>query len=193
MFTPRTRSGDLVGYARVSTADQSLDLQVDALTKAGCVRIFTDVASGSRSDRPELANALDHLRPGDTLCVWKVDRLGRSTTHLVSLMNDLNNAGFGFRSITENLDTTSPMGEFIYTVFAALAQLERSMIQERTRAGLAAARERGAQPGRKPSLSHAQVEACQTFHASGKYSVSELAQEFKVSRATVYRALGPVA
>jgi DNA invertase Pin-like site-specific DNA recombinase len=184
--------GDLIGYARISTDEQSLDLQINALREAGCVKVFTDVASGAKTDRPGLAAALEYMRPGDVLTCWKLDRVGRSTSHLVGLMSELKEQGFGFRSLTEAIDTTTAMGEFIYTLFSALAQLERSMIQERTRAGLAAARERGAKPGRKASLSADQIEAVRTLHSSGK-TISELAIMFSTSRATVYRALSPVA
>jgi len=181
--------GALVGYARVSTSEQTLDLQVDALTAAGCVKVFTDVASGAKTDRPGLAAALEYMRPGDVLTCWKLDRVGRSTQHLVGLMSDLKNQNRGFRSLTEQIDTTSAMGEFVFSLFAALAQLERSMIQERTRAGLAAARERGAKPGRKPSLNSDQVAVVRQMHATGAHTVAAIAAVVGVSRATVYRAL----
>jgi DNA invertase Pin-like site-specific DNA recombinase len=189
MSSMKARTGDLIGYARVSTWDQNLDLQVDALTQAGCVRIFTDKASGTRTDRPQLAAALDYARPGDTVLVWRLDRLGRSLKHLIETVSRLEAAGIGFKSVHESIDTTTSTGKLVFHIFAALAEFERDLIVDRTKAGLAAARERGSRPGRKPSLSHAQIEACQGFHASGKHSVSELAEMFSVSRATIYRLL----
>ncbi len=147
-----TASGTLVGYARVSTADQNLDLQVDALDRAGCVRAFTDTASGSLAERPQLDAALDYLRRGDTLVVWRLDRLGRSLRHLVETVTALQERGVGFRSIQESIDTTTSGGRLVFHVFCALAEFERDLIRERTHAGLAAARARGRLGGRKPAL-----------------------------------------
>lgn len=188
MNSSATSTPTLVGYARVSTGDQSLQLQVDALEKAGCVKVFTDVASGARSDRPGLEAAVEYMRPGDLLCCWKLDRVARSTAHLVVLMEEFKKKGYGFKSLTEQLDTSTAMGEFFFTVIGAIAQLERSLIQERTRAGLAAARERGSKPGRKPSLSADQVAVVRQLHADGK-EVKALAAMFSVSRPTIYRVL----
>ena len=143
--------GHLLGYARVSTADQQPQLQVDALEHAGCYRVFTETASGARSDRPVLEQLLDQLRPGDTLVVWKLDRLGRSLRHLVDTVTGLADRGIGFRSLQEAIDTTTPGGKLVFHVFAALAEFERDLIRERTSAGLAAARARGRHGGR-PSV-----------------------------------------
>tara|TARA_B100000949_G_scaffold231623_1_gene244147 strand:+ start:145 stop:927 length:783 start_codon:yes stop_codon:yes gene_type:complete len=133
----------LIGYARVSTADQKLSLQLDALNTAGCDRIFDDHASGAKADRPGLTEALAYLRPGDTLVVWKLDRLGRSMSHLIEKVGELAARGIGFRSLTENIDTTTSGGMLVFNIFGSLAQFERDLIRERTHAGLKAARERG--------------------------------------------------
>ena len=143
--------GHLLGYARVSTTDQQPQLQVDALQRAGCYRVFTETASGARADRPVLEQLLDQLRPGDTLVVWKLDRLGRSLRHLVDTVTGLAERGIGFRSLQEAIDTTTPGGKLVFHVFAALAEFERDLIRERTAAGLAAARARGRHGGR-PSV-----------------------------------------
>src|SRR3954463_390238 len=140
---------ELVGYARVSTLDQTPALQLDALSAAGCTKIFDDHASGARSDRPGLQRALDYAREGDVLVVWKLDRLGRSLAHLLEIVTTLEKRGVGFRSITEAIDTTTPGGRLVFHLFAALGQFERDLIQERTRAGLAAAAARGRPSGRK--------------------------------------------
>ena len=142
--------GHLLGYARVSTTDQQPQLQVDALERAGCYRVFTETASGARVDRSVLEQLLDQLRPGDTLVVWKLDRLGRSLRHLVDTVTGLAERGIGFCSLQEAIDTTTPGGELVFHVFAALAEFERDLIRERTAAGLAAARARG--PPRRPTL-----------------------------------------
>src|SRR5262245_59819689 len=138
----------LIGYARISTQDQTLNLQTDALKKAGCSQIFTDTASGVDSERPGLVKTISYLRPGDTLVVWRLDRLGRSLKHLIETIGDLQERGIGFRSIQENIDTTTSGGKLIFHVFGALAEFERDIIRERTKAGLAAARARGKQGGR---------------------------------------------
>jgi DNA invertase Pin-like site-specific DNA recombinase len=147
--------GHLLGYARVSTTDQQPQLQVDALQRAGCYRVFVETASGARSDRPALAQLLDQLRPGDTLVVWKLDRLGRSLRHLVDTITGLADRGIGLRSLQEAIDTTTPGGKLVFHVFAALAEFERDLIRERTTAGLVAARDRGGDrrgPGRESRL-----------------------------------------
>src|SRR6187397_2709116 len=136
-----------ISYARVSTEDQTLALQQDALQQAGCERIFTDTASGSRVDRPGLEEAIEYVRPGDTLVVWKLDRLGRSLPHLIDTIRQLQERGVGFKSLTEQIDTTTSGGKLIFHVFAALAEFERDVIRERTHAGLAAARARGRRGG----------------------------------------------
>jgi DNA invertase Pin-like site-specific DNA recombinase len=178
-----------IGYARISTVDQSLDLQIEALKASGCAKIFTDVASGARDDRPGLSDALEYMRAKDVLVTWKLDRVGRSTAHLVALINDLRRREIGFASLTEAMDTTTPAGELLFTVVAALAQFERSLIVERTRAGLEAARARGSKPGRKPSLSADQVQVVRQMNSSGQHTVAAIAGVVGVSRATVYRTL----
>src|SRR5256884_9466727 len=138
----------LIGYARVSTQDQNLHLQKDALTKAGCEKIFTDTISGSTQERKGLDEALSFLRSGDTLVVWKLDRLGRTMKHLIDTVTQLKDKGIGFKSLTENIDTTTPGGKLIFHVFGSLAEFERDLIRERTQAGLLAARARGRNGGR---------------------------------------------
>ena len=186
-------SSNRVGYARVSTGAQDLALQIDALEKVGCCKIFTDQVSGAKTSRPGLDAALEYLRPGDTLVCWKLDRVGRSTSHLIGLIGDLRDREVGFASLTEAIDTTTAAGELMFTLMAALAQFERSLIQERTRAGLEAARSRGAKPGRKPSLSMDQVAVVRSMYSAGDHSVSTIAAVVGVSRATVYRALAGAA
>ena len=179
--------GDMIGYARVSTWEQTTEPQIDALTKAGCVRVFTENASGMRADRPELAKALDYVRPGDTLVVWRLDRLGRSLKHLIETVNGLDARGVGFRSLHENVDTTTSTGRLVFHIFGALAEFERDLIVDRTKAGLAAARERGSKPGRKAALTPDQVAAVRNMRET--FNVSQIAEIVGVSRATVYRAL----
>ena len=141
----------LIGYARVSTHDQTLALQQDALTKAGCNKIFTDKASGAKTERKGLDEALNYVRKGDTLVVWRLDRLGRSLPHLITTMTALEERGIGFKSLTENIDTTTSGGKLIFHIFGALAEFERNLIRERTQAGLTAARARGKKAaGQKP-------------------------------------------
>ena len=151
------KTGRLAGYARVSTGDQDLGLQIDALQKAGCIDdlIFTDKVSGARTARPGLDACLEELKSGDTLVVWRLDRLGRSMSHLVALVTELLDKNIGFRSLQDGaIDTTTASGELMFNIFSSLAQFERRLIQERTKAGLAAARSRGKQGGRKPILSN---------------------------------------
>lgn len=184
-------NGSLIGYARVSTWDQTTDMQMDALQGAGCSRIFEETASGTKTDRPQLAAALDYARSGDTLVVWRLDRLGRSLKHLIDTVTLMEQQGVGFRSLHENVDTTSSTGKLVFHIFAALAEFERDLIVDRTKAGLAAARDRGAKPGRRPSLTEDQVEVVCRMHAEGRHTVAAIAQVVGVSRATVYRALSP--
>ncbi len=180
--------GDLLGYARVSTADQDLALQTDALTRAGCVRTFTDVASGTLTARPELDRLLDHLREGDTLVVWRLDRLGRSLRHLLELVEQLGQRGVGFRSLTESIDTTTPGGRLVFSIFGALAEFERALIVERTHAGLAAARARGRVGGRPRALTPEKRTAAEQLRAGGA-SPSAIAAALGVSERTVRRFL----
>jgi DNA invertase Pin-like site-specific DNA recombinase len=180
----------LVGYARVSTEDQNLDLQRDALTKAGCERVFEDTASGARDDRPGLAAALSNCRAGDVLCVYKLDRLGRSTRGLLDLVAELREREIGFRSLSDSIDTTTPMGRFFFTIMAGLAEMERDLIRERTNAGLASARARGRKGGRKPKLTTQQICHARKLLADPETTIKDVAASLKVNRATIYRALG---
>ena len=157
----------LIGYARVSTQDQNLELQIDALTKASCHRLFDDKVSGSRAERPGLAKALDLLREGDTLVVWKLDRLGRSVKNLVDLVGQLHQQGVQFKSLTDAIDTGTPSGRFFFHVMASLAEMERELIVERTRAGLAVARQLGRKGGRKPKMTDSKIESARKLLASG--------------------------
>jgi DNA invertase Pin-like site-specific DNA recombinase len=178
----------LIGYARVSTVDQDLALQRDALRQAGCERIFEEAASGAKENRPELAKALDHMRKGDTLVVWKLDRLARSMKQLIETVAQLEAAGVKFRSITENLGTDSAGGRFVFHVFGALAEFERSLIRERTNAGLKAARARGRKGGRPKSMTAEDVRAAETL-LNGNVGPTAVAKRMGVSRATLYRHL----
>lgn len=180
----------LVGYARVSTTDQDPALQIDALTGAGCQRIFTDRVSGSLAQRAELTRAFEHLQPGNVLVVWRLDRLGRSLRHLIDLVAALEVREVGFRSLQENIDTTTPGGKLVFHVFGALAEFERDLIQERTMAGLIAARARGRKGGRPPKMTPAKVRLAQELYAAKNMTVSEIAQTLGVSRASIYRHLG---
>ena len=179
---------DLVGYARVSTSDQTLDPQHDALLAAGCYRVFADVASGALAARPELDRALDHLRTGDVLVVWRLDRLGRSLRHLIDVVTALDARGIGFRSLTEHIDTTTAGGRLVFHLFGALAEFERDLIRDRTLAGLAAAKSRGRTGGRPPVMTPTKLAAAQQMHASGQHSIAATAA-LDVSRTSVYRHL----
>jgi DNA invertase Pin-like site-specific DNA recombinase len=181
----------LIGYARVSTLDQTVSLQQDALQQAGCERIFTDTASGARADRPGLEEAIEYVRPGDTLVVWKLDRLGRSLPHLIESIKRLQERGIGFKSLTEQIDTTSG-GKLIFHVFAALAEFERDVIRERTQAGLTAARARGRRGGhpRVAGLNDAKkVALAQRLYEDRSNSIDDICRTLRVSRATLYRYL----
>jgi DNA invertase Pin-like site-specific DNA recombinase len=180
----------LIGYARVSTLDQTLALQQDALTEAGCERIFTDTASGARTDRPGLADALWHLRRGDTLVVWRLDRLGRSLEHLIETIRRLEQQGIHFKSLQEQIDTTTSGGKLVFHVFGALAEFERDLIRERTHAGLQAARARGRLFGRPKALSPRKSEQLRTLAKDKRTTVAEICQTLGISRATYYRYVG---
>ena len=175
------------GYARVSTGDQTTDLQQDALEKAGCNRIFTDVASGAKAHRPEFDHMLDLLREGDTVVVWKLDRLGRSLQNLVELINDFDERGVQFRSLTESIDTSTPGGTLVFNIFGSLAQFESDLIRERTRAGLVAARARGRSGGRRPKLTPQQIKEIKRLMTDPTIPVSTIAKRYKVSRTTIYK------
>jgi DNA invertase Pin-like site-specific DNA recombinase len=177
----------LVGYARISTTDQNLDLQKDALLAAECERIFTDTASGAKTQRPGLTEALQHCRPGDTLVVWKLDRLGRSLPHLVETVRDLVARGVGFRSLRENLDTTTSGGKLIFHIFASLAEFERDIIRERTHAGLSAARARGRKGGRPKGVDEKKRKAALALKKDLGRTVKEICAIVGISRNTYYK------
>lgn len=176
-----------IGYGRVSTLDQNLSLQQDALTKAGCDRIFTDTLSGVKAERPGLAEALSHLRKGDTLVVWKLDRLGRSLKQLIEAALDLQARGIGLKSLQEQIDSTTPGGKLVFHMFGALAEFERDLIKERTQAGLSAARARGRVGGRKPVLTGRKAETALALYRSKTVPVSEICATLGVSRMSLYR------
>lgn len=176
----------LIGYARVSTQDQNLELQLDALTKAGCQKVFEDMLSGTRADRPGLSKALEMLREGDTLVVWKLDRLGRSVKQLVELVSDLHKQNIQFKSLTDSIDTGTPSGRFFFHVMASLAEMERDLIVERTRAGLAVARQLGRKGGRKPKMTDSKLESAKKLLASG-VPPKDVAKNLGVSVPTLYR------
>lgn len=176
----------LIGYARVSTQDQNLELQLDALTKAGCQKVFEDTISGSRADRPGLGKALDMLREGDTLVVWKLDRLGRSVKQLVELVSALHKQNVQFKSLTDSIDTVTPSGRFFFHVMASLAEMERDLIVERTRAGLDVAKRLGRKGGRKPKMTDSKIESAKKLLASG-VPPKDVAKNLGVSVPTLYR------
>lgn len=180
---------ELLGYARVSTADQAPQLQLDALHDAGCARIWTDQATGTRADRPELAKALDHMRAGDTLVVWRLDRLARSLSDLIALTKHLDEHSVELRSLREKIDTATPGGRLIFHVFGALAEFEAELIRERTNAGLAAARVRGRRGGRKAVMTATKTAAARQMYDAREHTVDEIAVALGVSRASIYRAL----
>ncbi|MDX2335136.1 MULTISPECIES: recombinase family protein [Brevundimonas] len=179
----------LLGYARVSTPDQKLDLQIDALEKAGCERVFSEAASGVRSERTALRDALSHARSGDVFIVWKLDRLGRTVGQLVEFVRNLRERGVEFRSLTDGIDTTTPAGRFFFHMMAALAEMERDLIRERTMAGLAAARARGKQGGRRPILSERQLKQAKLLLGHPDQTMEGVASSLGVSRSTLYRAI----
>ena len=179
-----------MGYSRVSTAGQDIALQDDALSAAGCWKVWTDVASGARTDRPQLALVLEALQPGNTLVVWRLDRLGRSLPHLIETVRELEGRGVGFRSLTESIDTTTPGGRLIFHIFGSLAQFERELVKERTMAGRAAARARGRTGGRPTVMTTTKVRAAQRMISAGT-PLTEVASVLGVGRATLYRHLQP--
>ncbi len=179
----------LIGYARVSTGDQNHDLQHDALRAAGCGRIWTETASGARTDRPQLTALLDAARAGDTLVVWRLDRLGRSLQHLIKVAEDLKQREIALRSLTEGIDTTTTAGRFVYSLLGALAQMEREVLVERTQAGLAAAAARGRKGGRPRALDDGKVRAAQAMLAAGTLSGAEIAKQLGIAPSTLYRTI----
>lgn len=178
-----------IGYARVSTLEQNPDLQHDALKTAGCEHIYTDHISGAKADRPALKEALEYARKGDCIVVWRLDRLGRSLKHLIEVIEDLENRKIGFSSLQEGINTTTSGGKLIFHIFGALAEFERNLIRERTHAGLAAARARGRQGGRKPKLKPAQVKTLRKMYDSRKHAINEICQLMGISRPTLYQYL----
>ncbi|MDD2358663.1 MAG: recombinase family protein [Thiovulaceae bacterium] len=176
----------LIGYARVSTTDQNLSLQKEALQKAGCERIYEDTISGTRADRPGLAKVLEMLRSGDTLVVWKLDRLGRSVKNLITLVTELHSNGIHFKSLTDSIDTGTPSGRFFFHVMASLAEMERELIIERTRAGLEVARALGRKGGRKRSMTDSKIISAKRLLKSG-VPPRDVAKDLGVSLATLYR------
>lgn len=181
-----------IGYARVSTREQNLHLQLDALEKADCKKIYQEVISGAKAERPILEQLLENLREGDILVIWKLDRLGRSLRHLVELTNQLMQKNVGLISLSDPIDTTTPQGRLSFNLFAALAEFERDIIRERTRAGLESARARGRKGGRPKGLSpEGEAIACaaETLYLEGKLGVNEIAERLRISKATLYKYL----
>lgn len=191
----REAKSNVVGYARVSSGQQDPSLQIDALESVGCAKVFVDHASGGSSERPELAKLMSYLRAGDTLVVWRLDRLGRSLRDLVDAINDLDQRGVAFRSLRESVDTGTPGGKLVFHVFASLAEFERDLIRERTFAGLEAARSRGRKGGRPSVMNPNKLRVAKQMLAqtddSGKsvHTVADVAGVLNVSRATIYRAI----
>ena len=182
----------LIGYARVSTDDQSTDLQMDALKQAGCEKIYVDHGvSGAKTVRPELDRALADLRKGDVLLVWRLDRLGRNIQHLIQTVEDLENRGVQFRSLNEAIDTSSANGRLVFNIFCSLAQFERDLTRERSMAGLAAARARGRSGGRPKALTQTQVAMARTLYDAKQMSVAEICEQVGCSRATFYKNVAP--
>lgn len=179
----------IIGYARVSTQDQHPELQLDALGQAGCEQIFQEKMTGTLRERPELSLCLRTLRKGDTLVVWRMDRLARSLRDLVEIIEDLHKHEIGFRSLTESIDTTSASGKLVFHIFGALAEFEHSLILERTKAGLAAARARGRKGGRKPSMSASDVKRAAAMLSDPMMTKAEVAEHFQISRTTLNASL----
>jgi DNA invertase Pin-like site-specific DNA recombinase len=179
----------LIGYARVSTQDQTLNLQQDALEKAGCIKIYTDTASGAKAERTGLEEALNYVRAGDTLVVWRLDRLGRSLKDLIEKLTGLHTRNIGFKSLTESIDTTTPGGKLIFHMFGALAEFERDLMKERTNAGLQAARARGRKGGRPKVLSEKKVGMARILFADKNNSIDDICKTLTIGRTTLYRYL----
>jgi DNA invertase Pin-like site-specific DNA recombinase len=179
----------LIGYARVSTADQTLALQQDALEKAGCTKIFTDVMSGAKAERKGLEEALNYVRENDTLVVWRLDRLGRSLKDLIEQLTELHRRNIGFKSLTENINTMTPGGKLIFHIFGALAEFERDPIKERTTAGPEAARARGRKGGRPKRLNEKKVAMARALYADKSNSIEDICNTLNIGRTTLYRYL----
>lgn len=182
-----------IGYARVSTKEQNLDMQIDALRKVGCEKIYQEKASGAKTERPELNNILQNIRKGDILIIWKLDRLGRSLKHLIEVVTELMDKGAGLKSLKDDfIDTTSAQGRLIFNIFASLAEFEREIIRERTQAGLDAARARGRKGGRPKGLSkdaEKTAYAAETLYKEGKLGVNEIAKNLGIAKGTLYSYL----
>jgi len=181
----------LIGYARVSTQEQNLTLQQDALKQAGCEKLFTDTMSGAVAERKGLEEALAFARKGDTLVVWRLDRLGRSLKHLIETVTVLAERGVGFKSLQESIDTTTSGGKLIFHVFGALAEFERDLIRQRTQAGLAAARARGRKGGRPRGLNEKQVKLLQAMYDDKTNSIGDILRTLRISKSTLYRYVKP--
>jgi DNA invertase Pin-like site-specific DNA recombinase len=179
----------LIGYARVSTHDQTLNLQQDALQKAGCTKIFTDTISGVKTERRGLQEALEYVQAGDTLVVWRLDRLGRSLKDLIEKLTELHNRKIGFKSLTENIDTTTSGGKLIFHIFGALAEFERDLITERTQAGLHAARARGRKGGRPKALTEKKLAMARALYADNRTTINEICNTLNISKTSLYRYL----
>ena len=179
----------LIGYVRVSTSDQNLDLQLDALKQVGCDRIYKDIASGAKADRVGLAEVLKYIRSGDTLVVWRLDRLGRSLRHLIDTINQINDQGSYFRSIQESIDTSTSGGKLIFHIFGALAEFERDIIRDRTNAGIAAARKRGRIGGRPAIMDKKKVALAKSLFKDKSNSIASICEILNVSKTTLYRCL----
>ncbi len=177
----------LIGYARVSTQDQNPELQLDALNKAGCEKVFVEKASGAQRDRPELKAALEYIRAGDILVVWKLDRLARSIKQLIETVEGLEKQDIGFHSLTETIDTTTSGGRLIFHIFAGLAEFERSIIRERTKAGLESAKARGRLGGRPPAMTEKDIVAAKAMLSDSSITVEQVAQQLGVAPSTLYR------
>lgn len=181
-----------IGYARVSTNDQNLDLQIDALTKEGCEKIYQDKISGAKSERPELAKMKESLRSGDTVVVYKLDRLGRSLKHLIETIEEFDALEVSFKSLSDPIDTTTPQGKLIFNIFASLSEFERELIRERTKAGLKSARARGRLGGRPKGLSEEaedKARICESLYREARLSANEIARNQCISKATLYKYL----
>jgi DNA invertase Pin-like site-specific DNA recombinase len=178
-----------IGYARVSTADQDLTVQIEALKQAGCERIYSDIASGAKTDRPGFGQALDYMREGDVLVVWRLDRLGRSLIHLIDMMALLEDRGIGFLSLKESMDTTTSGGRMIFRIFGAFAQFERDLISERTLAGLQAARAQGRRGGRPKALNDDQLQVAYQLYDDREHTVKQICEMLGISKPTLYSYL----
>ena len=182
----------ILGYARVSTRDQTVAMQVDALRAAGCTKVLTEVASGAKADRPVLARLLEDAREGDEVVIWKLDRLGRSLAHLVETVNTLSTRGIGLKSLNDPIDTTTPQGRLVFNLFASLAEFEKDLIRERTHAGLSAARARGRKGGRPkglPSKALSTASAAETLYREGRLTAQQIADQLHISKSTLYAYL----